>query len=473
MPPDAPDQPDDHPLALGVNLAGYFGTTVGLGEAARQLDGALRAAGVSVARLGLAHRSGQGSPERDEPAEHPVTVVCASPEGMAGARAELPAAFADRRVVGVWWWEVMAFPSRWLRAFDDVDEVWVGSRFVADALAAVSPVPVVRIPMPVAVGAPARLDRASLGLPDGFLFGFVFDYESVVARKNPLGLIEAFRRAFAPGEARLVLKTVRGERHPEDHAAVVAAADAHPDVHVVDRDLPAGEKDALIAALDCYVSLHRSEGFGLTLAEAALLGTPVIATDYGGPRDFLTQFNSFLVDHRTVPIGPGRDPYPADGEWAEPDLDHAAALMRAVRDAPAQARLRADRLRADVEREHAPAAAGAAMAQRLQRTLGLPPGNGAIEALDLGEIARRLRAGPSATASARGLRGGSRTALLRALRPYTAHQRQLDEELLRLIRTLDERVRGIAAAQSSLAAELGRVRREVEAGRRVPPSPGP
>ena len=472
MSPDAPEQTNDAPLALGVNLAGYFGASVGLGEAARQLDGALRAAGVAVTRLDLAHRADGAALAADAVAEHPVTLVCSSPEGMPGARAQVPSAFAGQRVVGMWWWEVMAFPSRWLRAFDDVDEVWVGSRFVADALAAVAPVPVVRIALPVAPRAPAAVDRAALGLPDGFLFGFVFDYESVVARKNPLGLIDAFSRAFAPGEAQLVLKTVRAERHPEAHAAVVAAAAARPDVHVVDRDLPAGQKDALIAALDCYVSLHRSEGFGLTLAEAALLGTPVIATDYGGPRDFLTPFNSFLVDHRQVRIGPGHNPYPAEGEWAEPDLDQAAALMRAVREAPDEAALRARRLRADVEREHAPAAAGRAMAARLQRVLGLPRGNGAVEGLDVGELARRLRAGPSAGATS-GLRARTRAALLRALRPYSAHQRALDEELLALIRTLDERVRGIAAAQSSLAAELARVRHEVEESQRVPPSPGP
>jgi hypothetical protein len=476
MPPDADDRSHDPPLALGVNLAGYFAATAGLGEAARQLDNALRAAGVAVAPLALAHRSTPSAVNEARPAaEHPVTLVCASPEGMAGALGEQPHAFAGRRVVGVWWWEVLSFPSRWLRAFDDVDEVWVGSRFVADVLAAVSPVPVVRMPMPVAPRSPASLGRGALGLPDGFLFGFVFDYESVVERKNPLGLIEAFRRAFAPGDgAALVLKTLGGDRHPAEHAAVTAAAAAHPDVHVIDRDLPAAEKDALIAQLDCYVSLHRSEGFGLTIAEAALLGTPVIATDYGGPRDFLTSFNSLLVDHRTVPIGPGHDPYPPDGEWAEPDLDQAAAHMRAVRAAPREAAQRARRLRADIEREHAPAAAGRAMAERVQRLLGLSRArNGVVEALDISAVERGLRAGPPAAGSSLGgLRAGARRALLRALRPYSVHQRRVDEELLRLIRTLDERVRGLAAAQSTLAAELARLRREVEDAERVPPSPG-
>jgi hypothetical protein len=475
--------PDDHtasrPLALGVNLAGYFGATLGLGEAVRHVAEALEAAGVAVARLPLRHGS---APAHDGPAvtasadaPHLATIVCANPDGMAGARADLPAAFAGRRVIGLWWWEVMAFPPRWTRAFDEVDEVWVGSRFVADALAGVSPVPVVAMPMPVAPPAPAPgADRATLGLPDGFLFGFVFDYGSVVERKNPLGLVEAFRRAFPEhGSERLVLKALGGDRHPEQHAALLAATARDPRVHVVDRHLPKPENDALIAALDCYVSLHRSEGFGLTLAEAMLLGTPVIATAYGGVLDFVTPFNGALVDYRLVAIGAGHDPYPPDGEWAEPDLDHAAALMREVRADPAAPRARAERARADVERRHAPAAAGRAMAERLAHALAIPRGAGArVDALDVAAAEARIRAGAGGAAPGTGrARGALRDAVLRVLKPYAVHQRLVDEEVLRLIRTLDERVRGIASAQSTLAAEVARLRRRGDAPDSPPDEP--
>jgi glycosyltransferase involved in cell wall biosynthesis len=467
----ADDDTRARPLALGVNLAGYFGATLGLGEAARHVADALGAAGVPVARIELRHGSAPahdgGARGASLAAPHPVTVVCANPDGMAGALADVPGAFADRRVVGLWWWEVMAFPPRWLRAFDAVDEVWVGSRFVADALAAVSPVPVIAMPMPVAPARPAAADRAALGLPEGFLFGFVFDYGSVVARKNPRGLIEAFARAFpseAGGGERLVLKTLGGERHPEAHAALVDAAAHDPRIHVLDRHLAKPENDALIAALDCYVSLHRSEGFGLTLAEAMLLGIPVVATAYGGPMDFLTPFNAALVDHRLVAIGPGHDPYPPDGEWAEPDLDHAAELMRAVRADPQAARRRAERARADVEARHAPAAAGRAMVERLAHALSVPRGAGArIDALDLSAAEQRVRAGVAGAPPGTGrARGALRDAVLRVLRPYSVHQRLVDEELLRLVRTLDERVRGLATAQSTLAAEVARLRRDVD-----------
>ncbi len=457
-------------LPLGVNLAGYLDATAGVGEAARHVHEALRAAGVAVAPLAL-RSAAPSSPDAATPAgeaSHPVTIVCANPAGMTGARDELgPAALEGRHVIGMWWWEVGALPQRWMRAFDLVDEVWVGSRFVADLLAAVSPVPVVHVPLAVPEPPVADAGRSDLGLPEGFLFGFVFDYASVVARKNPLGLVEAFGRAFPDGGddgPSLVLKTLGAERHPAEHEALLAAAAAQPRVVVIDSHLPAEEKNALIRELDCYVSLHRSEGFGLTIAEAMLLGTPVIATDYGGTRDLLTAFNSLLVDHRPVAIGPGNDPYPEDGEWAEPDLDHAAALMRAAHADPQAGAARAARARADVLARHAPAAAGRAMADRLARVLTLPlNGAGRSAALDLGGVRERMALGPQAAPGTdRGARGAVRDAALRAMRPYTVHQRLVDEELLRVLATLDERVRGLAAGQQALAAELARLRREAE-----------
>jgi len=461
--------PDEPALPLGVNLAGYLDATAGVGEAARHVQEALLAAGVAVAPLGLSSRDvPRDAAVAAGDAVHPVTIVCANPAGMTGARDELGAeAFDGRHVVGMWWWEVAALPQRWLRAFDLVDEVWVGSRFVADLLAAVSPVPVVHVPLAVPEPVAADVGREQLGLPEGFVFGFVFDYASVAARKNPLGLVEAFGRAFPAVRddgPSLVLKTLGGERHAREHREVLAAAAAHPRISVLDANLPAAEKNALIRELDCYVSLHRSEGFGLTIAEAMALGTPVIATDYGGTRDLLTAFNALLVDHRTVPIGPGHDPYPEHGEWAEPDLDHAALLMRGAHADAAGGAARAQRARSDLFARHAPAVAGRVMADRLARILTLPAdGRGRADALDLGGVRARMATGPQAAPGRdRGARGAVRDAALRAMRPYTVHQRLVDEELLRALATLDERVRGLATGQQALAAELARLRREVE-----------
>ena len=485
------EPPPTPALPLGVNLAGYLDATVGTGEAARHVGAALCAAGVAVAPLVLDNNAPRepGLIVSERPV-HPITIVCVNPEGMTGARDQVPAAFEDRHVIGLWWWEVGTLPQRWLRAFDLVDEVWAGSRFVADALAAISPVPVVHVPLPVVVPEPpvAPIGRAQLGLTDGFLFGFVYDYASVAGRKNPLGLIAAFRRAFPPDEVDvgLVLKTFGGgggssggeEGCGAGHREVLDAVAEDQRITVINRNMPASEKNALIRELDCYVSLHRSEGFGLTIAEAMLLGTPVIATDYGGSRDFVSAFNALLVDHRPVAVGPGHEPYPAAAEWAEPDIGHAAKRMREAYEQRDALRDRAARARADVLARHASAVAGRAMADRLARVLASPAdGSGRVEALDLAGVRERMARAPGPAGGA-GTRAGAasragavarpRAALrdiaLRAMRPFTVHQSLVDEELLRALRTVDERVSGLASGQQILAAELARLRREAGGG---------
>jgi glycosyltransferase involved in cell wall biosynthesis len=446
-------------LAVGVNLAGYLDSVLGVGEAGRQAGAALEAAGVPVARFTLIARgserlTGEAPPSPDPP-PHPVNLVCVNPDGLEGAHDELgPGFFEGRYTIGLWWWEVDAFPERFMRAFDLVDEVWVGSHHVADALSAVSPVPVVRMPLPLSLETPG----APPELPDGFKFLFAFDYGGVFERKNPLGLLEAFE---LDSGASIVIKCVGAEHHPDEHRRLLDAA-AKKNAVVIDRKLPAGEMAALMEAADCYVSLHRSEGFGLTIAEAMLRGKPVIATAYGGPRDYLSPSNSFPVDFSLVPIGEGREPYPADGQWAEPDLEQAAAHMRRVREEPEEAARRAARGREDMLAAHAPDAAGRVMARRLAMVSHLPTGR---NGLPTAELLRRIRGEPPEPApESRGmrLRRPLRQAVLRLIRPQAVHQRLVDEEVARLLATLDERLQGLAASQASLSGEIAELRRRLE-----------
>jgi glycosyltransferase involved in cell wall biosynthesis len=448
-------------LAVGVNLAGYLDSVLGIGEAARQVGGGLEAAGVPVARFSLIGRGSEQltgrAPPWPDPPPYPVNLVCVNPDGLEGAHDELgPDFFEGRYTVGLWWWEVDAFPERFVRAFDLVDEVWVGSHHVADALSGVSPVPVVRVPLPLGL---ESADDADLGLPEGFLFLFAFDYGGVFERKNPLGLLEAFESGYG---ASLVIKCVGAERHREEHQRLVEAAAGRPDVVVLEQRLSPGEMAALMETADCYVSLHRSEGFGLTIAEAMLRGKPVIATAYGGPRDYLSPQNSFPVDYTLVPIGQGNEPYPADGSWAEPDLEQARAHMRGVREHPGEAAKRAERGRRDVLATHAPKPAGRAMARRLAMVSRLPSRrNGAVT----GELLRRIRGEPPEPAPESPgirLRRPLRRALLRVIRPQAVHQRFVDEEIARLLATLDERLQGLAANQATLGGQIAELRRRLE-----------
>jgi glycosyltransferase involved in cell wall biosynthesis len=461
----------------GVNLVGYFDAVLGVGEAARQMIGALESEHIEVATIAM---SASASPRAQTLAvetvapRFPVNLICVNADMVPAFAQQVGASFfADRYSIGYWWWEVSRFPDRWLGSFGYLDEVWAGSRHVAEALAEVSPIPVVRIPPPVEVEEPPARTRAELGLPDGFLFLFVFDYASVFERKNPLAIVEAFTRAFGEGDgAALVLKCINHERDPSSHARLVAATSGRPDVHVIDRTVAPAEKDAMIAACDCYVSLHRSEGFGFTMAEAMWLGRPVIATGYSGNLDYMTPENSYLVDFELVPIGDGVEPYPPDGVWAEPDVGHAAALMREVFDDPSGARARAARGQAQLRASHSREAVGRAITRRLARIDRSGARSGAsAPALVYGELARtgrRIQNGPP-PANQPGfgkLQLLMRRVVLRLIKPFTVHERIIDEELVRTVAALGDGLAGAHMRIDELArAGVGVGEGDVAGGR--------
>jgi hypothetical protein len=460
-----PASPKDGAPVVGVNVAGYFDALVGLGEMARQVRGALETSGVPVSTRTLDHsaapRLDQASAAR-EPPDHPLNLVCVNADGMEGALAELGLDwFKDRYTIGLWWWKTESFPDRWWRAFDVLDEVWAGSGFVADSVAAVSPVPVVRIPAPVAPATPSGVPLGEL--PEGPVFLHAFDYSSVFERKNPLGVVGAFRSAFPDGEeVGLLVKSVGAAGAPDAQQRLLEAAAGDPRIVVIDRVLDPGEMAGLLERCDAYISLHRSEGFGIAIAEAMLLGRPVIATDYGGPRDYLSIRNSYPVGYSLERIGPGNEPYPEGGVWAQPNLAEASRFMREVVDDPEGALARGSAAREDIARRYSPQAAGAAMAARLARIAGLAPREGRLFGSGRG-LAERIRSEPPGQppGALAFVRRPLRRSVLRLIRPQVVHQRDVDEEIERTLRELDERFGGLAASQATLLAELRAVRDRV------------
>jgi glycosyltransferase involved in cell wall biosynthesis len=367
---------DDGPA---VRLTGYLGHTLGLGAAARGYVQALGAAGVPVRTVSvplhhlalpvkLAEEYGRHSfQELVHDGHHGFEIVAVNAEELPSFVERLGEDYFQGPRIGIWGWETDTIPVRWQRAFSLVREIWVYSRFMAQNIGAAAPVPTIVLPPPVQAPAepvaPLRLDVPD----DGPLFLFVFDYLSTIQRKNPVGLIEAFKRAFAPGEGpRLLIKTINGPLRPLAEEEVLWAAHGRPDIHVVDRSLSGGELSGLMSACDCYVSLHRSEGFGLTLAEAMAIGKPVIATDYSGNVDFMNSQNSYLVDYTISRVGPDCEIYPPEGEWAQPSVEHAAELMRRVIERPQEAAAIGARARADIATQLSPQATGTAMRRRLE-----------------------------------------------------------------------------------------------------------
>jgi glycosyltransferase involved in cell wall biosynthesis len=373
---------------LAVRLTGYLGHTLGLGAAARGYAHALGAAHVPVRTVTvplhhlalpveLAVEYGRhGFEDLVHDGAHGFEIVAVNADELPDFVRRLGEDYFEGPRIGIWGWETNSIPPRWQRAFTLVDEVWVYSRFMAENIGAVAPVPVVVLPPPVE--RPSEpVEPLRLGVPPGFLFLFVFDYLSTVQRKNPMGLIEAFRLAFAPGEGpQLLIKTINGPLRPLAEEEVLWAAHGRPDIHVVDRSLSGKELSGLMAGCDGYVSLHRAEGFGLTMAEAMAFGKPVIATGYSGNVDFMNSENSYLIDYTMGRVGAECEIYPPEGDWADPSIEHAAELMRRVYSEPDEAAAKGKRAEADVSRLLSPAATGQSMRRRLERLAGISPSDG-------------------------------------------------------------------------------------------------
>ena len=360
-----------------MNVAGFLRGEFGLAEAARATVRALTAADVPHALNNVPaphHRELDVSTTRfsdDNP--YRVNLVHVNPAELPEFWRARGAAYRRGRYnIGFWYWEMPRLPPRWMPAFRGLNEIWVASSFCQQHLASVSPVPVVKMICPVAFDeAELHADRARFGLPEHtFVFLFAFDCLSVVERKNPLAVCAAFARAFAGrDDVLLVVKCMNSQATPAFLDEIRRATRGFR-FQLLDGHLAREQSLELLQTADCFVSLHRSEGLGLGLAESMYLGKPTIATGYGGNMDFMTPANSFLVNHRMVELERDHGPYQRGDRWADPDVDHAATLMRQVESDPRLARERGVQAAADIREKLSPRAAGLAMASRLRVIAG-------------------------------------------------------------------------------------------------------
>ena len=358
-------------LSQGATVVGYLRTESGMGELSRSMIRALRAVDYPVTTVDI-----DDAPQRQfdlsvahEDQGHPLpfTIVHANaPEAMRHA-GRLSPWLQDRYAIGYWAWELSDLPENWAEAFALFREVWTCSIHAAAAISRSAPVPVQAMWPALPDAAPTSLRREDLGLPlDRFTFLFAYDLLSESERKNPLGLLSAFRKAFRKDDdVHLVVKVTNGDLRREDLRRLREAAAGLP-VTVMERYLSRADVLGLIRLCDAYVSLHRAEGFGYTLAEAMALERPVVATYYSGNVDFMTPWNSFPVPYRLAEIPEDRGRYAKGRVWADPDLAAAAELMRAVFTERERAAEVARRGREDVTRLLSARACGERVVARLR-----------------------------------------------------------------------------------------------------------
>lgn len=321
---------------LGINIAGYINGEFGVGEGVRAN---IRA--IETTNIPFTINNFTRSPNRNQDTTYqkfspdnpyPVNLIQVNADEVnTFIKHSGSSYFKNRYNIGFWAWEIPEFPQKWQPVFDNFHEIWTYSNYCAEAISLVSPIPVIKI-MPSIDLPPSYLNRQSLGLPENkFIFLFIFDFSSLIERKNPLAAIQAFKQAFGEDDrVLLILKSSNSAKNPQDLALLQSAIENSPNIQHLDGYLSKTEINGLLYNCDCYLSLHRCEGFGLTMAEAMFYGKPVIATGYSSNTEFMNIGNSFLVKYKLIPLDADCGPYKKGNIWAEPDIEHAAYLMRQV-----------------------------------------------------------------------------------------------------------------------------------------------
>ncbi len=240
-------------------------------------------------------------------------------------------------------WELPRYPEEWASQLDRFDEIWAPSRFIMESLEKVCTKPIYHMPLSCQVSLSGFMGRRYFGIPEAdYTFLFFYDLRSFSTRKNPAGVLRAFRSLLAKrpySKAHLVIKVNGVDTNPAAFAELQQqVANLHNGVTLIQHVMTGDEVKNLVRCCDCFLSLHRSEGYGFGCAEAMALGRPVIATAYSGNMDFMVPEASRGVDYKLIPVLEGEYPHHENQVWADPDYDQAVGFMVEMLDAPAKGR---------------------------------------------------------------------------------------------------------------------------------------
>lgn len=325
--------------SFGVNVVGFPQSTLGLGEDARMATNLINNLAIPVVTI---QAPMSGPPKFEHSVDHfisdklkyNISLFCLPPPDMYRLALEGGKHLLDSTTyrIGAWPWELPHWPAAFRHLDKFVNEVWAQSEFVAATYKKLGTVPVFNMPMVVSIPKPTVDLRHALKLPTNtFLFYLLFDGNSWLSRKNPLGGIQAFEKAFPPNSENknvgLVIKAMNINYDDVMWKKIQLIAKKDPRIYIINKRIERQDLINLMASCNCYISLHRSEGFGRVIAEAMLLGQPVVVTNFSGNVDFCNSTTAYLVDGELQPLLPGDYLFHEGQYWCDPDINIASKQL--------------------------------------------------------------------------------------------------------------------------------------------------
>jgi glycosyltransferase involved in cell wall biosynthesis len=351
---------------IGINVSGFLNEGFGINEGVSYCLKALEAN-----RIPHVFNQFKGANIPVNP--HRINLIHANPDMLLDPQQQILSSLGDRYFqgkynIGYWVWESReCFPQQWLKVFKLFQEIWTPSHYSQQAIASISPIPVVTIPHSISLPETSSFSRQDLGWKENkFIFLFIYDPLSLTVRKNPEGVITAFKKAFDRSDDRVSLVIKTKGLSSQSLEKFKKLTDDRPQIEIINDNYDRDRLNALLYHCNCYISLHRSEGFGLTLAEAMFYGKPTITTGFSGNLDFTNNFNSFLVDYRSIQLGEQVVYFGKETVWAQPNLDRARDYMRLVVENPDLGRKIGAKAAKDIRSLFSPKAIASTIQRRLQ-----------------------------------------------------------------------------------------------------------
>ncbi|MFR3729871.1 glycosyltransferase family 4 protein [Lacrimispora sp.] len=341
----------------GINLIGNIKADTGLGQSCRLVADELEECQLPYSiyqynQLGLMSNTNTRFDSKIiNNLPYNINLIHINPHELGLAFLQMDRSFWDKRYnIGFWLWELEEFPDEWVPCFHLLDEVWTPSEFISKSIRKKTDLPVITIPYHVSVQVEKEYQRSDFVLPeDKFLFLMMYDRTSMTERKNPGAVLEAYKKAFSK-ENRTGLVIKINNCTAEEEKALRLELENYNNVYFITEVLNRDQVNSLIKCVDVVVSLHRAEGFGLVLAEAMSLGTPVIATNWSSNTEFMTKDTACLVDFELIELEQDMGLFRKGNHWAEPDVEQAAFYMKELYEKPEFYQKMAKQAKAHIEK---------------------------------------------------------------------------------------------------------------------------